>query len=1035
MFDVVFVSDIYVPGGTSFQLAQNIKQISALGKRVGVVPVQLPHARGRKPINRFVREVVSAAQCEVVTGDSSIATELLIVDNPRLMAPDLAPEFKISSKQNTFFVPFPPRDGNGALSYDPYAATEVAHRFSEGDFVWSPVANYVRDELRQLYPHLELSRRNAHPIVDTSHYRFASKLKDRERIAVGRHSRPQRDKWPPNRAQFLKVYPANAPFDVQLLGIDGRSLNELIGPIPSNYRVHPFGSIDPARFLSAVDFFVYYHHPSWREALGIATVEAMATGALSILPRYMEANFEDAAIYAAPNDVRDTLHRFHRDPHAYEEQTRRARRFVASQFSAEGFSRFLADFGIKATGARGAATKRTAQYDAIFAADFASPKIFNQAFLDEAVCEAELGTRIALYNLNPDAPAARFIRDGVAGTAVDLISGSERVACDRFVVNDPQRLLAHQASFRWLEAKQATLLASYPHGQLEAINTHVATALRPHTGGVRWAPRDLQSRMWIETFDPNLNLGADDWTVRVSDATRRRLTALRASHRAGHPAIVGIVGVEEADDAKWVMDLAGDKAAAILTCYGERPPGSVLDPSVIATGYLGMDLLKWLSRLDVLLVARDRLKADNVEYLVALAEEIGIPVVTRPKNAKLRAKAPILFEAKQRAALFEMLDAQRGVKAAPPAAKVAGKAAGRRRRFLFVSQNGTGVGHVVRQIAIARKLAAEHDCLFLTMSQAIAFISAWGFPVEYFPSSVYSGVSHTDWEFWLRKKIDLTLDAWSIDCVVFDGNVPYAAVTEATAARRDVASVWIRRGMWPDSEVDRKRLRSQIYFDMVLEPLDFADEVDTGPTMELRETVHTVPPIQLLEREELLSREDACAALGIAPDKLNVLVQLGSGNNRDIQSLRETVERTLRTVPEARIYNLRWPISDMPVLDTRSRADLELFPASRFFNAFDFSVAAAGYNTAHEVLGFGLPTVFVPNETEGMDNQAGRSAYAEGQGVAVSATAADLEVKLRSMADTKFRAALRRRLQRLKLPNGAAAAAEAIQALCVERVS
>jgi UDP:flavonoid glycosyltransferase YjiC (YdhE family) len=164
-------------------------------------------------------------------------------------------------------------------------------------------------------------------------------------------------------------------------------------------------------------------------------------------------------------------------------------------------------------------------------------------------------------------------------------------------------------------------------------------------------------------------------------------------------------------------------------------------------------------------------------------------------------------------------------------------------------------------------------------------------------------------------------------------------------------------------------------------------------------------------------------------------VQLGSGNNRDIQSLRETVERTLKTIPEVRVYNLRWPISDMPVLDTRSRADLEIFPASRFFNGFDFSVAAAGYNTAHEVLGFGLPTIFVPNETEGMDNQAARSEYAEARGIALRAGPGDLEAKLHSMADPKFRGALRRRLNRLAMPNGAAAAAEAIHALCLDRVS
>jgi UDP-N-acetylglucosamine:LPS N-acetylglucosamine transferase len=86
------------------------------------------------------------------------------------------------------------------------------------------------------------------------------------------------------------------------------------------------------------------------------------------------------------------------------------------------------------------------------------------------------------------------------------------------------------------------------------------------------------------------------------------------------------------------------------------------------------------------------------------------------------------------------------------------------------------------------------------------------------------------------------------------------------------------------------------------------------------------------------------------------------------------------------------------------------------------------------VLGFGLPTVFVPNETPGMDNQAARSLYAEERGVALRATAGDLEAKLRAIIDPDVRGALRRRLRRLKMPNGAAEAADVIRLMCRQRV-
>jgi predicted glycosyltransferase len=51
-----------------------------------------------------------------------------------------------------------------------------------------------------------------------------------------------------------------------------------------------------------------------------------------------------------------------------------------------------------------------------------------------------------------------------------------------------------------------------------------------------------------------------------------------------------------------------------------------------------------------------------------------------------------------------------------------------------------------------------------------------------------------------------------------------------------------------------------------------------------------------------------------------------------------------------------------------------------YFNAFDASVQAGGYNSYHEVRKFGLPTVFYPNMSTGMDDQLARCQQAETEG-------------------------------------------------------
>ena len=890
MYDVIFIADIYVPGGTNFQLAQNIRHLSSTGKRIGIIPVQLPHAKGSKAINRFVREALSDRRCEVVDDQAAdiVRTRHLIVDNPRLMAADVSLKTKIVAGRIVILVPFPPQDGVSRMTFDPGQVMRTVGRIADGEVIWAPVSNLVRTQLKRFFPELPLSELNAHPIVDIATYRFSAELRDRKRILIGRHSRPEPDKWPSSRSQFLKIYPAAAPFDVKFLGIDAASLSSMIGSIPENFSVLPYDSVAVPKFLSGIDFFVYYHHKSWVEAFGIAIAEAMAAGALCILPRYMEANFAEAAIYAAPNEVRDVLCRLHRNPRKYREQARFARNFVKRHFSRNGFSDFADEIGITAAPAKRSVGQSRQRYESVYLSDFSSPKVFNYAFVDELSDAAARGVKVAACDIRDDlASGTPTAVHAFEGGRVRLLGLDERVRCDELIINDPWRLVANRVDLGRFEPGRTTCLVSYPHGNLAGIQRYFALHPQFQPTMVSWEPRDSHSRIWLESFDPNLPLAPANRAVQVSASTTARLDELRRSRPITIRRTIGFVGIENSDDANWIRHilpaLEADPAP-ILVCFGDRE--AALDPRILCSGYRGIDLVKWVSKLDRLIVLRDRLKGDNLDYLIALCRHAGVPVYYRWRNNKERTSGSSTLEGMEKAELRSLLlGAEAPSAAQPPCAGTEGplrlighavklnghsrpvangaisgpRVCGAKPALLFVSQNGTGVGHVVRLLSIARRMADRYDCLFLTMSQAVAFISAFGFHAEYFPSSVYSGVSYTDWLHWLRRKIDLMLDAWGVRAVVFDGNVPYAALAEAAGSRPNVSSVWIRRGMWPDSEEDRRRLRSQSYFDIIIEPRDFAENLDEGPTRELRDTVHLVPPIQLLGPGETMSRSEACA--------------------------------------------------------------------------------------------------------------------------------------------------------------------------------
>jgi UDP:flavonoid glycosyltransferase YjiC (YdhE family) len=117
---------------------------------------------------------------------------------------------------------------------------------------------------------------------------------------------------------------------------------------------------------------------------------------------------------------------------------------------------------------------------------------------------------------------------------------------------------------------------------------------------------------------------------------------------------------------------------------------------------------------------------------------------------------------------------------------------------------------------------------------------------------------------------------------------------------------------------------------------------------------------------------------------------------------------------------------------------VKLYPVSRYLRAFDLTVSAAGYNSFHEQVGFGIPTVFLPNTATKLDDQVGRARFAAATGVALSVedpASAELEEALDRMVRPEVRAALARRCADLTFPNGAAAAAAWLSGLPARRLA
>ena len=193
--------------------------------------------------------------------------------------------------------------------------------------------------------------------------------------------------------------------------------------------------------------------------------------------------------------------------------------------------------------------------------------------------------------------------------------------------------------------------------------------------------------------------------------------------------------------------------------------------------------------------------------------------------------------------------------------------------------------------------------------------------------------------------------------VVFDGTWPFQGFMVACKAYGVVSLVWSNRGLFkgdtPSVPVD------ETAFDLIIQPGELNSRAGEAKLAGGGKKI-IVPPVCLLENDELLDRDTAREKLGLSVEGRYVLFSLGPGNMKDVAGIGHDLIR-LFTSFGMQVVWARPPISIRDVDLPSGVIPISCYPLVRYMRAFDGFVGAAGYNTCCEVVQTQIPSLLVPN--------------------------------------------------------------------------
>ena len=357
-------------------------------------------------------------------------------------------------------------------------------------------------------------------------------------------------------------------------------------------------------------------------------------------------------------------------------------------------------------------------------------------------------------------------------------------------------------------------------------------------------------------------------------------------------------------------------------------------------------------------------------------------------------------------------------------------------KILVSAINGIGLGHVTRQLALARALRErmpEAKFLFLTTSEAPGIIWQDGFASVKIPSwmNVTHGMlSKTEWLHLCHSLVSVTVANFRPNLLIAD-SFPQGENGELLPALSTVPNRIFVYDFLPGHDAQKNHQQSIGLYNLVLIPYD---EGAFQLPFNIKPAPHWIGPMIYRSRKEALPRAEARRRLGIPEDRLCFYVALGGGGGPETGETMAWLSDIARSFPELLFFQTMPPLASEKsgILKADNARSISHFPLpfSPYLNAFDGAIAGAGANTTTELIHLGLPAVWIPTGSKVAADQSWRAKNLADNGLGWNAERLDgeaLSKAIRGMLDADVRREMREKMLAQPEPLGAQKGAEAIE--------